>query len=119
MDLRAYPSAAAWLDDVSPLLSSAEPENNLLLGLAQRAVEEPEQFPDGLLFEHEKQGLDRFDEGVTAAGPIGSSARNPAIICLCYRRGRNRNSLRRPLLTDVFYCKTPLEVQVHWRASPA
>jgi len=47
MDVRVYPSAAAWLDDVSPLLSSAEAENNLLLGLARRAVEEPDQIPDG------------------------------------------------------------------------
>src|SRR5262245_58513172 len=48
MDVTAYPSAAAWLDDVSPLLTSAEAENKLLRGLARRALEEPEQFPDGL-----------------------------------------------------------------------
>ena len=47
MDVREYLSAAAWLDDLSPLLLGAEAENNLLLGLAGRAVEEPEQFPDG------------------------------------------------------------------------
>src|SRR5687767_10506406 len=48
MDVREYGSAAAWLRDLSPLLLQAEAENNLLLGVAGRAVEEPEQFPEGL-----------------------------------------------------------------------
>lgn len=48
MDVREYGSAAAWLDELSPLLLASEAENNLLLGLAGRAVEEPEQFLNGL-----------------------------------------------------------------------
>jgi predicted GNAT family acetyltransferase len=49
MIVRTYQNAADWLNAVAPALSHAEAENNLLLGLGARAVEDPSQFPGGLL----------------------------------------------------------------------
>lgn len=48
MDVSTYPSAAAWLDLVSPLLLPAEAENNLLLGIAQQLAEESPAEPRGV-----------------------------------------------------------------------
>ncbi len=49
MNVTTYQNAADWLTAVAPALSHAEAENNLLLGLGARAVEDPSQFPGGLL----------------------------------------------------------------------
>ena len=49
MIVTTYQNAADWLNAVAPVLSHAEAENNLLLGLGARAVEDPSQFSGGLL----------------------------------------------------------------------
>jgi uncharacterized protein len=45
MHAREYDSPTKWLNELSPLLLANEAENNLLLGLAGRAIEQPEAFP--------------------------------------------------------------------------
>jgi predicted GNAT family acetyltransferase len=43
--ISSHTTLAAWLNRVSPLLYSAEPENNLLLGLAEQALASPSPDP--------------------------------------------------------------------------
>jgi uncharacterized protein len=45
MHAREYDSAGPWLDHLAPLLLAAEAENNLPLGLAAQAVEQPQATP--------------------------------------------------------------------------
>lgn len=62
-------SAAEWLAHVEPLLLRAEAENNLLLGLAELAVNDPERFGQGLT-------LTRVVDGHTVVGAAMINAYN-------------------------------------------
>ena len=61
MQVLLDPSPAVWLSHVEPLLLQAEAENNLLLGLAAQAVNDPERFGQGLT-------LARTVDGSTVVG---------------------------------------------------